>query len=97
MVNLTNLKIVLLILRLQTDYTKYCCFLCEWNSRAHEENYMNQIFSFRSRHLRKTNTHEIHIKLVLISRFVKTFPKDGTEFILLKNKFRRHSNAKRKS
>jgi hypothetical protein len=28
-----GLKIIALLLRLQLGYTKYCCFLCEWDSR----------------------------------------------------------------
>jgi hypothetical protein len=28
-----NLKVIALLLGLQLGYTKYFCFLCEWNSR----------------------------------------------------------------
>jgi hypothetical protein len=28
-----DLKVIALLLRLQLGYTKYCCFLCEWDSR----------------------------------------------------------------
>ena len=29
-----DLKVVFLLMGLQLGYTKYCCFLCEWDSRA---------------------------------------------------------------
>ena len=29
-----DLKVVSLLVGLQVGYTKYCCFLCEWDSRA---------------------------------------------------------------
>ena len=28
-----DLKVVALLLGIQLGYTKYCCFLCEWDSR----------------------------------------------------------------
>ena len=31
-----DLKVVALLIGLQAGYTKYCCFLCEWNSRARD-------------------------------------------------------------
>ncbi|GBM27551.1 hypothetical protein AVEN_97068-1 [Araneus ventricosus] len=32
-----ELKVVALLICLQTGYTKYCCFLCEWDSRARDK------------------------------------------------------------
>jgi hypothetical protein len=29
-----DLKVVFLLMGLQLGHTKYCCFLCEWDSRA---------------------------------------------------------------
>jgi len=29
-----DLKVVALLLGMQLGYTKYCCFLCEWDSRG---------------------------------------------------------------
>ena len=37
-----NLKVVALVMGLQLGYTKYCCFLCEWNSRAKDSHYINK-------------------------------------------------------
>ncbi|GBM22451.1 hypothetical protein AVEN_221514-1 [Araneus ventricosus] len=35
-----DLKVVALLTGLQTGYTKYCCFLCEWDSRARDKHYI---------------------------------------------------------
>jgi len=29
-----NLKVTVLLLGLQLGYTKFCCYLCEWDSRG---------------------------------------------------------------
>jgi len=29
-----DLKVIAILLGMQQGYTKYCCFLCEWDSRA---------------------------------------------------------------
>ena len=36
----SDLKVVALITRLQSGFTKYCCFLWEWGSRAREKHYI---------------------------------------------------------
>mgnify|MGYP003623728426 FL=1 len=38
-----DLKVVAIILGLQQGYTKYCCFLCEWDSRAKDKHYVKRI------------------------------------------------------
>ena len=35
-----DLKVIALLLGMQTGYTKYCCFLCEWDSRARQSHYV---------------------------------------------------------
>ena len=37
-----DLKVVSLLLRMQLGYTKYCCFLCEWDSRDKKNHYVNK-------------------------------------------------------
>jgi hypothetical protein len=32
--NFGDLKVVALLLGLKQGFTKYCCFICEWDSRA---------------------------------------------------------------
>jgi hypothetical protein len=34
-----NLKIIAVLLGMQLGYTKYCCFICEWDSRAKDKHY----------------------------------------------------------
>jgi hypothetical protein len=35
----SDLKIVAILLGMQLGYTKYCCFICEWDSRAKDKHY----------------------------------------------------------
>lgn len=42
-----DLKVVSLLTGLQTGYTKYCCFLCEWDSRARSENFLREYWPLR--------------------------------------------------
>jgi len=37
-----NLKVVALLLGMKLQYTKYCCFLCEWDSRDKKNHYVNK-------------------------------------------------------
>jgi len=39
-----DLKVVALILRMQLGYTKYCCFLCEWDSQDKKNHYVNKLW-----------------------------------------------------
>jgi hypothetical protein len=34
-----DLKTLAVLLGMQLGYTKYCCFICEWDSRAKDKNY----------------------------------------------------------
>jgi hypothetical protein len=34
-----DLKIIAVLLGTQLGYTKYCCFICEWYSRAKDKHY----------------------------------------------------------
>jgi len=36
-----DLKVVALLLWMQLGYTKYCCFLCEWDSLNKKNHYVN--------------------------------------------------------
>ena len=35
-----DFKVIAILLGLQPGYTKYCCFLSEWDSRAKHEHYL---------------------------------------------------------
>jgi hypothetical protein len=34
-----DLKVIALLIGLQTGYTKFCCFLCEWDSRDRKKSF----------------------------------------------------------
>ncbi len=38
-----DLKVVALLLGMQLGYTKYCCLLCEWDSRDKKNHYVNKL------------------------------------------------------
>jgi len=39
-----DLKVVALLLGMQLGYTKYCCFLCKWDSRDKKKHYVNKLW-----------------------------------------------------
>ena len=43
-----DLKVVALLLGMQLGYTKYCCFLCEWDSRDKKTHYVNKLWPKRT-------------------------------------------------
>ena len=43
-----NLKVTALLLGMQLGYTKYCCFLCEWDSRDKKNHYVNKLWPKRT-------------------------------------------------
>ncbi|XP_050822620.1 uncharacterized protein LOC127057686 [Gopherus flavomarginatus] len=103
-----DLKVVALLLGLQTGYTKYCCFLCEWDSRARDSHYIKKDWPLRQslepgrksvQHpplvkSRKILLPPLHIKLGLMKNFVKAIDKTQAAFKYLHGKFPRLSEAK---
>ncbi|GBL75699.1 hypothetical protein AVEN_155006-1 [Araneus ventricosus] len=103
-----DLKVMSLFMGLKLRYTKYCCFLCLWDSRAIALHYIKrdwpQIASFKPgemnvKHPLLAEPHEIiipplHIKLDLVKNFVKAMDKNGPAFKYLHEKFPRLSVAK---
>jgi len=103
-----DLKVVALLKGLQLGYTKFCCFLCEWDSRDRQNHYINKAWSKRESFTPglknvaypslvssdKIILPPLHIKLGLFKKFVKAMDKNGTGFHYLKEKFPRVSNAK---
>ncbi|GBN88393.1 hypothetical protein AVEN_35983-1 [Araneus ventricosus] len=93
---------------LQLGYTKYCCFLCLWDSRAIALHYIKrdwpQRASFKpaemnAKHPLLAEPHKIiipplHIKLDLVKNLVKAMDKNGPAFKRLYEKFPRFSVAK---
>ena len=43
-----DLKVVALLLGMQLGYTKYCGFLCEWDSRDKKNHYVNRLWPKRT-------------------------------------------------
>ena len=100
-----DLKVVALILGLQLGYTKFCCFLCEWDSRARADHYIKREWPKRQSlepgvknviHAALVERSKIllpplHIKLGLMKNFVKALDRDGAAFKYLISKFPRLS------
>lgn len=105
-----DLKVIALVTGMQSGYTKYCCFLCLWDSRYKENQYSRKIWPDRtSRRAGSQNIAEIslvsiekillpplHIKLGIVKNFVKALDREGPAFQYLKTKFPRLSEAKLK-
>lgn len=103
----SDLKVVALLQGLQPGYTKYCCFLCEWDSRCREKHYIQAEWPRRTFGPGEMNvlTHPLvpaskiilpplHIKLGLVKNFVKALNKDGKAMVYLKRFFPKLSEAK---
>jgi hypothetical protein len=103
-----DLKIIGLLLGMQSGYTKYCCFICEWDSRAKDFHYSTKDWPLRlditpgkmnvaSSKLvepEKILLPPLHIKLGLMKNFVKAMDKQGSGFQYLKQNFPHVSDAK---
>ena len=46
-----DLKVIGILLGMQGGYTKYCCFLCEWDSRARDKHYKQKVWTKRSKYV----------------------------------------------
>ena len=97
-----------LLLGMQLSYTKYCCFLCEWDSGDKKNHYVNKLWPKRtSLTLGEKNVVNpplvlsekiflppLHIKLDLMKSFVKVMDKTGRGFEYLRNKSPNVGDAK---
>lgn len=86
-----DLKVVAIIFGLQLGYTKYCCFLCEWDSRATKQHY--EVKNWLTREKLESGVKNVlseslvqseniilsplHIKLGLMKNFVKAMCKEA--------------------
>ena len=103
-----DLKVIGILLGLQMGYTKYCCFLWEWDSRARNQHYSKKVWAPRYKLIlgQKNVQHNnlidpknvflppLHIKLGIMKNFVKAMDKSGTGFAYLKETFPSISDAK---
>jgi len=105
----TDLKIVSIILGQQSGYTKYPCFICEWDSRDREQHYIKRNWPARKKltpgdkNILKPYLVEpskiilppLHIKLGLIKQFVKAMKVlNSSAFQYLHSKFPKISEVK---
>ena len=103
-----DLNVVALLLGMQLGYTKYCCFLCEWDSRDKKNHYVNKLWSKRTSLTRGEKNDvspalvlpeniflsPLYIKLGLMKKFVKGMYKTVRVFQNVRNKFPNVSDAK---
>jgi len=103
------LKIVTIILGQQSGYTKYPCFICEWDSRDREQHYIKRNWPAKKKltpgdknilkphlvELSKIILPPLHIKLGLIKQFVKAIKiLNSNAFQYLHSKFPKILEAK---
>jgi len=81
--------------------TKYCCFVCEWNSRDKKNYYVNKLWPKRTSLTpeeknvvkpalvlpEKIYLPPLHIKLGLLKNVVKGMGKTGRGFVYVRDKF----------
>jgi len=105
-----DLKVISMLLGQQSGYTKFPCFLCEWDSRAREQHYVRKVWPSRNTlqpgiknieresliDPKKVILPPLHIKLGLMKQFVKALPKEGPCFKYLTVQFPGLSDAKLK-
>ena len=104
----TDLKVISMLLKMQSGYTKYYYFLCYWDSRARSQHYIQKDWPKRSSYVLGTKNvcqtpivdsskiilPPLHIKLGLMKNFVKAMNKSGEGFKHLQNLFPIISSAK---
>ena len=88
-----DLKVVVMLLGMQLAYTKYCSFLCEWDSRDKKNHYVNKLWSKQTSLTpgeknvvnpllilpEKIYLPPLHIKLSLMKNFVKIMVKPAVD------------------
>lgn len=104
-----DLKIITILLGQQSGFTKFPCFICEWDSRARKEHYIKKDWPLRENltpgslnviHSPLVSKNKIllpplHIKLGLVKQFVKSMKNTSSEaFQYLFIKFPNLSEAK---
>ena len=106
-----DLKIATIILGQQGGFTKNPCFLCLWNVRDREKHYKQNKLTIRNEMTPGSNNvikdslvdrlkillPPLHIKLGLITQFVKALDKEGDCFKYITQKFHLISLAKLKT
>jgi len=92
-----DLKVIALLLGLQHGFTKYCCFICEWDSRAQSFHYSRKdwparkslepgIMNVENQPLVKRSKillPSMHLKLGLMKNFVNAMNQEEAAFTYL--------------
>ena len=106
-----DLKVIGILMGLQGDFTKHCCFLCLWDSRATAHHYETKEWPTRNSYApevkniphtplvnpEKVLMRPLHIKLGLMKNFVKAMAEQNSNgFKFLCKKFPKLSQAKLK-
>ena len=92
-----DLKVIALLLGLQQEFTKYCCFICDWDSRAQPLHYSTKewparkslepgIMNVENQPLvepSKILLLSTHLKLGLMKNFVKAVNQEEAAFTYL--------------
>jgi len=96
-----ELKVIALLLGLQQGLTKYCCVICEWDSRARSLHYSRKDWPARKSlepeimnveneplvELSKILLPSMHLKLGLTKNFVEAMNQEEAAFTYLREKF----------
>ena len=102
-----DLKVIALLLGLQQGFTKYCCFICEWESKSRSLHYSRKYWPARKSlepgimnvenqlpgEPRNILLSSVHIRLGLMKNFVKAMNQEEAAFTYLWEKFLRQSEA----
>ncbi|GFX68178.1 uncharacterized protein TNCV_4440011 [Trichonephila clavipes] len=105
-----DLKVISMLLGQQSGYTKFPCFLCDWDSRDRKQHYGKQTWPIRKALIPGVKNVErqslvnpkkilfppLYIKLRLMKQFVKSLEKEGECFKYLCEQFPGLSDAKLK-
>jgi len=105
-----DLKVITLLLGLQQGFTKYCCFICEWDSTARSLHYSRKdwpdrksleagIMNVENQPLvepSKILFSSMHLKLGQIKKNLKPTNQEEASFTCLREKFPRLSEVKLK-
>jgi len=93
-----DLKVIALLLRLQQGFTKYCSFICEWDSRARSLHYSTKDWPARKSlepaimnvenqplvELSEIMLPSMHLKLGLTKNSVKAMHQEEAAFTYLR-------------
>ncbi|KAL4719083.1 hypothetical protein ACJJTC_002119 [Scirpophaga incertulas] len=96
-----DLKMIAILMGLQGGFTKYCCFLCLWDSRDQKQHFVKQSWPLRKSYTpgeqnvfndplvdpKNELLLPLHIKLGLIKNFVKGMDREGSGFKYLSELF----------